>query len=91
MLKVFYEDLPKDNHGRVSWLNSIGYKLNFIFEEIQGVIEILSYNKQNRKLKVKYNDVDCYIQTSSLLKHEITNIVLDNKISEFKIEIGTRL
>lgn len=88
MIKVFYEDLPKDNHGRISWLNSVNYKLDFIFEEIKGVIEILSYNKQNRKLKVKYNDVDYDIQTSSLLKHEITNIILDNKTSEFKVEIG---
>ena len=50
--EVNYNMLPKDKNGGISWKNSIGYKVPFFYDEVEGEIEIVGYN--NGKLTVKY-------------------------------------
>ena len=45
MRKIFTEDLPKwkegRNKGKINWEASIGLKIRFIYNEINGYLEIL--------------------------------------------------
>ena len=90
MRKVFLDKLPHGGKGinkkYINWCNSIGYKVKFIYDNIQGEIEIIDYNYP--KIKIKYLNKDFYnMQTSDFIKCRL-GILLDVKTSEFKIEIG---
>lgn len=56
--KIFIEDLPKFqsgiNIGRIDWNKSVGYKIGFIYENISGIIDIISYKYPN--ITISYND-----------------------------------
>ena len=55
--KVFLDDLPRGglNRGnRINWKESIGYKVPFIYDDIEGKIEIV--NKKDDILYIKYLD-----------------------------------
>lgn len=84
--EIGYDMLPKDKNGGISWKSSIGYKVPFIYDDIEGEVEIIGYN--NGKLVVKYlNKEPMPISCSSFLKCNIGKIV--NRITnEFKCEIG---
>lgn len=88
--KVFLEELIKRGNGdaTINWLKSIGYKVRFTYDDIEGEIEIIDYDTDNRKLLVKYLDnPKTEINTSSFLNCGIAN-VLGIKTSEFKVQIG---
>ena len=91
MKKVFLENLPKKIYkGRkcIDWINSVGYKVPFIYEDIKGEVEIVDYDKNKTLLTIKYNNKKCKISTGSFTSCSFGNI--SNKItSDFKIEIGT--
>lgn len=53
MRKVFLDDLPRRKQ-RIDWMASIGHKVKFIYDDIEGEIKILEYNKE--KFKIMYND-----------------------------------
>lgn len=79
MKKVFLDDLPRRNNGKgknIDWKNSVGYKVHFIYEDIDGYIEILDYI--DYKLIIKYNNKELKIFTSSFIKANIGKI-LNNK------------
>lgn len=61
MRKVFLDGLPRiekgTNVGKINWKESVGYKIKFVYDDIEGEIEIVDYKKENRKLKVKYNNI----------------------------------
>jgi hypothetical protein len=92
--KTFLECLPRKygvggnkNKLVIDWINSIGYNVYFIYENIIGWIEIISYKKDKRILKVKYNKFESEINTNQMSNCNIGRII--GKItSEFKIEIG---
>ena len=53
MRKVFLDDLPKSKGFGVNskkeiidWKNSVGYKVKFIYDDIEGEVEILDYNNK---------------------------------------------
>ena len=59
MRKGFLENLPKSNHngGSIDWKNSIGSIVRFIYDDIEGYIEILDYVRdKNSKVLLKYNN-----------------------------------
>ena len=78
----------KAKEGTINWMKTIGYKIKFIYDDIEGHFEILDYEPIKQKLKIKYGNNQRLIQTSDIIKCNIIN-VLNNKTSEFKIEIGT--
>ena len=91
MRKVFLDNLPKKIWmGRecVDWKNSIGYKVEFIYDDVESWIIIVDYNNNNNKLKIKYKNNICCIHISQFCNGSLGNI-LNKNTSKFKIEIGT--
>jgi hypothetical protein len=92
--KVFLECLPrwgvKEGNGRIgtiNWNESISKKIHFIYNKIEGDLELLNYC--NRKIYVKYKN---YNEKAIYSKQLITcsfDKLLNIKTKEFKIEIGT--
>ena len=88
MRKVFLEDLPKwrfgigQIDGVIDWINSIGYKIKFIYDDIKGEIEIIDYKEEY--LYIKYLDEPIIkIATGSFSKCRFGKLL--NKITnEFK-------
>jgi transposase/rRNA maturation endonuclease Nob1 len=59
MRKVFLDDLCKSNDGKVDWKNSVGKKLRFTYDGLDGCIELLEYDRG--KLKIKYKEEETYM------------------------------
>lgn len=79
MKKVFLDDLPRRNNKKgknIDWKNSVGYKVHFIYEDIDDYIEILDYI--DYKLIIKYNNKELKINTSNFINANIGKI-LNNK------------
>lgn len=59
MRKVFLDDLPHGGkfipESKVNWKESIGYKVKFIYDHIEGEFEILDYDNKKYRLTVLYN------------------------------------
>ena len=57
MRKMFIENLPR-RHGRngkeIDWKNTIGYKVKFVYDDIEGEVEIIDY--ENLHVKFLYNN-----------------------------------
>lgn len=53
MKKVFLDNLPKKGK-QIDWKGSIGYKISFIYDDLNGEIELIDYC--NREIIVKYNN-----------------------------------
>lgn len=70
------------------WINCIGYKIKFIYNDIEGEVEIIDYNLKKCILMIKYLDKKPFnIVANSFLKCYLGKL-LGKKTSEFKIEIG---
>ena len=64
MRKVFLDKLPKSKSGKsISWKKSVGYKVNFIYDEIEGYLEIVDY--KNNYLTIKYKNKIKLINTGA--------------------------
>ena len=92
MRKVFLDELPKNKYGnkqRIDWENSIGYKVKFIYDDIEGEVEIIDYIKENQhpSIYIYYNNKSHRIYTDNFLKcalGELLNMINRN----FKYKIG---
>lgn len=91
MKKVFLEELPKKKWNGtlcIDWINSVGCTVEFIYEDIQGEIEIVDYIKKKQKLVIKYKNEINEISTNVFSKCSIGRII--GKITkDFKININT--
>jgi predicted RNA-binding Zn-ribbon protein involved in translation (DUF1610 family) len=92
MKKVFLDELPrwekegKGKKGTINWKASIGYKVKFIYDDIQGEIEII--DSINDYLYVKYLTNKIYrIDTYSFKECRI-GILIGKITKEFKFRIG---
>ena len=90
--KVFINELPKWDNGanknKINWEECVGHKVNFIYKDIEGEVEIIDYKSEERLLYIKYFNSDIFkITTSSFLKCRLGKL-LGVKTNEFKIEIG---
>lgn len=86
--KIFLDDLPhKGSH--IDWFNSIGYKVNFIYKDIKGELEIIDYIREvdTSYLKVKYKNNITSIRCSSLKMCQLGKI-LGTYYGGFRIKIG---
>lgn len=84
--KVFTEDLPKGGTC-IKWKESIGLRVRFIYDNIEGEIEILSYD--GIYLSVKYLDEEPFKISRDGFKDCKLGNLLDVYSGKFKIEIGT--
>jgi very-short-patch-repair endonuclease len=94
--KVFLEDLPKVKGNRglknkliFDWGNYNNQKVRFIYDDIEGWLEIKNYNCKERTLTIIYNNEEYVINVNVFKKCGLGNI-LGKYTSEFKIDIGTR-
>ena len=64
MRKVFLDELPKweygTNKGRINWKESIGHKVNFIYDDVQGEVEILDYHQKEQRFNIRYLDCELF-------------------------------
>jgi len=92
--KTFVENLPSKygvggnkNKLVIDWINSIKHNICFIYEDIIGWIEIISYKKDTRMLKIKYKEFESIINTDQISKCNLGRVV--GKITkDFRIKIG---
>src|SRR5690625_3195451 len=74
--KVFLESLPRTYKG-VDWRNSVGYTLNFVYNEMGGNIEILEHFMKNERsyLKVRYKDNIRSMQADQIVAGSIGSLL----------------
>ena len=84
--KVFLDELPR-NKSRIDWCNSVGMKVKFVYDDIEGEIEIKEIIDR-LKIVAIYNNKKYIIHKSYLKKCNLGSII-GVKTKEFKIEIGT--
>lgn len=92
MRKVFLEDLPRwedgTNKGRINWGESIGHKVKFIYDDVQGEVEIVDYHQKEQRLNIRYLDCELLsIKTGDFSKCSLGKL-LKKKTNDFKIETG---
>lgn len=99
MRKVYLDNLPMKKEykkKRVDWENSVGYKVKFIFDEIEDEFEIMGYRVDNKhpKLSIKYNNEIIELLTDSVKNCRIKNLIRlkevnkDNLRRDFVYNIG---
>ena len=77
--------LPRKSESRIDWGASIGCEVPFIYDGINGILQIIDYNSP--KVTVLYNDNKYAIFRGNLQKCQLNNIVN----SGFKYEIGQHI
>jgi len=97
MRKVFLENIPtKEGIGAhknkqvIDWINCVGCKVKFIYDDIVGEIEIIDYDNIKRKLLIKYLDDIQDITNDNFSKCKITKI-LGLRTIDFKFELNTNI
>ena len=92
MNKIFLDDLPKkyglgvnSNKLCIDWGKCIGYKVRFIYKDIEGQIEIINYD--GKYLTIKYLDKFFNIVTGNFTRCRLGNL-LNKHTKYFKFNIG---
>lgn len=95
--EIFINDLPrKEGWGSqkgkqvIDWKNSIGYKVRFTYDDINGEVEIVGYDSKTRYLSIKYLDKEPFGILIKSLQNCMLGEFLDKYTKEFKIEIGIK-
>lgn len=88
MRKVFLDCLPKKGKNNyIDWKNTIGCSVEFIYEEMTGKIDIISYDSDSEKLTVKYNNSIFDISKNGL-KNACLGVILGNISFNHKFSVG---
>jgi len=69
--------LPRKQFGNkqcIDWKNSAGSKIDFVYDDMHGTIEIVEYIK-NKKVKIKYGDIYKDYNTDMLLECKIDTLI----------------
>lgn len=86
MKTVFLEYLPRKGK-LINWKESIGYKVHFIYEDIEDDLKIVEYIKENQTLKLLYKNNEYKIKTGNFALCELGRIV-NRYTNKYKISIG---
>lgn len=87
MRKVFLDELPKKNKLHIDWINCIGYKVPFVYDDIEGEIEIVGY-VNSKEIYVQYLDCNVYKISMARFKTGCLGRALGKITGAFKVEIG---
>ncbi|NFH00786.1 hypothetical protein FC831_10750 [Clostridium botulinum] len=89
--KVFLDELPKwtygANKGKINWKESVGYKVHFIYDNIDGYIELIDYDKIGSYIKIKYKNIIYDIKSSGLINCVLGNVI-GKHTKKFKYNIN---
>lgn len=92
MRKVFLESLPRWGNGRykgeINWKECIDCKVNFIYDDIEGEVEIVDFISKGQNIYIKYLDKDVFRTKVGSFKDCAFGKLLGRITGEFKIEIG---
>lgn len=96
MKKVFLENLPKKegigaNKGVlvINWSESIGYKIYFIYDDVEGQFEIINYKSKSQRIIIKYLDNPLFeTSTSQIIQCGLGGLLGKYGRCVFKCEIG---
>ena len=87
MKEIFLENLPKKygigaNKDKltIDWKNSIGYKVHFIYDDIEDDLEIINYESKSRKLTILYKNKTMDISPVHFTECRFGNIL--NKVTK---------
>ena len=88
--KVFTDNLPKKmgvganaNKECINWNKSVGYKVKFIYDDMEGEVEIIDQYKKSGQnyLEVKYNDrivhINAYAFSTCAIGNLLSKVVID--------------
>lgn len=91
MMKVFLDELPRKGASNIiDWFKSNGFKVKFIYNDIEGWVEIADVKREGRKtmLGLKYLNYDTkYMFSGNMLKGQLGEILRVNT-SEYYYNIG---
>lgn len=94
MRKVFLDDLPRWKKGEgkgkpnsINWNRSVGCKVPFIYDDVEGEIEIISYDMNSRKLKILWDNEKYDIFNGHFAACKISKI-LKIITKDFKFDIN---
>lgn len=91
MMKVFLDELPRKGASNViDWFKSNGYIVKFIYNDIEGWVEIADVKREGRKTMIglKYLNYDTkYMFSGNILKGQLGEILRVNT-SEYYYNIG---
>lgn len=92
--KCFIECLPRyengNNKDQINWYECTNYTIHFIYNNIEDDLVIINrLDTKYLKIKVKYKDKEFEI-TTDRFKGCCLAYILEERTSEFRIEIGTR-
>lgn len=87
MKKVFLDNLPKKSDKVFDWTKSIGYIVNFIYEDIEDEVTIINYDKIKSYLTILYKNDTFNIHVTQF-KNAKFGSFLGKYTSNFKKEIG---
>lgn len=79
-MKLDLSTINKKNN-RYDWISSVGCVCNFSCDSFSGSFKILEYNKENRKIKVQYEDFTPYEMSTNNFINLNFKYYLDNFIS----------
>jgi hypothetical protein len=87
--KVFLDDLPKYSRGYISWKDSIGCKIKFIYDSIDDEFKIIDYLIKDNKpyIKIKYKNKE-YLQWIGDIKKCKFGVILDKYNIDYIYKIG---
>lgn len=90
MRRMFLEDFPRIGSGkgdRIKWSDSVGFITKFIYDDIEGKIEIIGYELKTQSLYIKYNDIIRKIKCYDFKKCHLASL-LGKYTGEFRANIG---
>lgn len=89
MRKVYLDKLPRLYHrdDYIDWKNSIGQKVKFVYDDVEGEIKICDYNIKSQKLTIEYDKSIFNIGIKNFKKCCI-GIIIGKKNLLYKYNIG---
>ena len=91
MRKVFLDNLPRGSRytsdDKINWTDSIGYKVKFVYDDIEGEIEIIDYAIKKQRLNIRYNNNDFSIKTMNFSKCGLGEL-LGKHTKKYKYSVG---
>ena len=82
-------DIPQTNRG-YDWKNCIGHKIRYQYDDKEGTLTILDYNKEDRKVLLEYEKYQKWISVYHLAECKIGEL-LGKNTKRFKYDIGDTL